>query len=147
MGFTTNLLTGLAELLNAENVGRWIPQGAGQSFAATDTAIAIDSLGASPDKGIALTLYDVEHSGGTDSVMGLQCRVRGNPKDRTAAKDILDRIFDTLHDLEHVTIGGVPVVRIWWQSGANLGPDALNRPEHTANYYLQITRTGTHRED
>jgi len=147
MGFTTNLLTGIAELLHAENVGRWIPQGSGQSFALTDTAIAIDSLGASPDKGIALTLYDVEHAATTDSVMGLQCRVRGNPKDRTAAKDILDRIFDTLHDLEHTTIGGVPVVRIWWQSGANLGPDTLNRPEHTANYYLQITRTGTHRED
>jgi len=147
MGFTVNLLTGIAELLNTENVGRWIPQGAGQSFAATDTAIAIDSLGASPDKGIALTLYDVEHTGGTGSVQGLQCRVRGNPKDRTAAKDILDRIFDTLHDLEHTTIGGVPVVRIWWQSGANLGPDSLNRPEHTANYYIELIRSGTHRSD
>lgn len=147
MGFTVNLLTGIAELLHAENVGRWIPQGAGQSFTATDTAIAIDSLGASPDKGIALTLYDVEHTGGTDSVMGLQCRVRGNPKDRTAAKDILDRLFDTLHDLEHATIGGVPVVRIWWQSGAGLGPDSLNRPEHTANYYIETIRSGTHRSD
>jgi hypothetical protein len=142
MGFTTNLLTGIGELLDAENVGAW-----GGPFAPTDTAIVIDSLGATPDKGIALTLYDVEHTAGTDSVMGLQCRVRGNPKDRTAAKDILDRLLDTLHDLEAVTIGGVPIVRIWWQSGANLGPDALNRPEHTANYYLQITRTGTHRED
>ena len=147
MGFTVNLLTGIAELLDAENVGRWIPQGSGQTFTATDTAIAIDSLGASPDKGIALTLYDVEHTGGTDSVQGLQCRVRGNPKDRTAAKDILDRLFDTLHDLEAVTIGGVPVVRVWWQSGANLGPDSLNRPEHTANYYIQLTRTGTNRSD
>ncbi len=142
MGFTTNLLTGVGELLHTASVGKW-----GGPFAPTDAAIVIDSLGSTPDKGIALTLYDVEHTAGTDTVMGLQCRVRGNPKDRTAAKDILDALLDTLHGLEHTTIGGVPIVRIWWQSGANLGPDALNRPEHTANYYLQITRSGTHRED
>ena len=142
MGFTTNLLTGIGELLHAENVGKW-----GGPFTATDTAIAVDSLGSTPDKGIALTLYDVEHTGGTGSVMGLQCRVRGTPNNRTAAKDILDRIFDTLHDLEHTTIGGVPVVRIWWQSGTGIGPDSANRPEHTANYYIEIIRSGTHRSD
>lgn len=142
MGFSTNLLAGLAELLDAAGVGTW-----GGPFTPSDTAITVDALGATPDKGIALTLYDVEHDAGTDSVMGLQCRVRGTPNNRTAAKDILDAIFDTLHGLEHATIGGVPVVRIWWQSGANLGPDSANRPEHTANYYLQLTRTGTHRSD
>lgn len=147
MGFTVNLATGIAELLHTENVGRWIAKDSGQSFAATDTAIALDSLGASPDKGIALTLYDVEHTSMTDSVIGLQCRVRGTPNNRTAAKDILDAIFDTLHDLKNTEIGGAPVVRIWWQSGANLGPDSSNRPEHTANYYIQLTRTGARRED
>lgn len=142
MGFTTNLITGIGQLLDAENVGKW-----GGPFVSTDTAIVIDSLGSTPDKGVALTLYDVENGGGTDTVMGLQCRVRGTPGNRTTAKDILDRLFDALHDLEHVTIGGVPVVRIWWQSGAPLGTDTANRQEATANYYLQITRSGTHRED
>lgn len=142
MGFTVDLLTGIGELLGAAGVGKW-----NGPFAATDTAIVIDSLGATPDKGIALTLYDVEHTALTDSVMGLQCRVRGTPNNRTAAKDILDDVFDTLHDLKNTVIGGVPVVRIWKQSGANLGPDSSNRSEHTANFYIQLTRTGTHRTD
>ena len=142
MGFTVNLLTGLGEYADAQNVGNW-----GGPFIPTDTAIVIDSLGATPDKGIALTTYPVSDSGGTGSVIGVQFRVRGNPKDRTADKDILDRIFDTFHDLEHVTIGGVPIVRMWRQSGASLGPDSLNRPEHTANYYVEIIRSGTHRSD
>lgn len=142
MGFTVNLITGLGELLAAAGVGKWnVP------FSATDTALVVDSLGASPDKGVALTLYDVEDTATTDSVVGLQCRVRGTPNNRTAAKDILDALHDALHDLKNTTIGGVPVVRIWKQSGTNLGPDTSNRPEHTANFYIQLTRTGTHRTD
>lgn len=142
MGFTVNLLTGLGELLAAAGVGKW-----GGSFATTDTAIVVDSLGASPDKGVALTLYDVDDGPMTDSVVGLQCRVRGTPNNRAAAKDIIDSLFDTLHDLKNTEIGGIPVVRIWKQSGANLGPDSSNRPEHTVNFYIQLTRTGTHRTD
>lgn len=142
MGFTTNLLTATAEYLTAASVGKY-----GGPWAKTDTAIVIDALPASPDKAVALSLYDVEHTGGTDSVMGLQCRVRGSADNRTTAKDILDQIFDTLHDVEHITLGGIPVVRIWWQSGAPLGTDANNRQEYTANYYIQLIRSGTHRED
>jgi len=142
MGFTTSLLTGIGDYADAQNVGKW-----GGPFQATDTAITIDSLPATPDKGIAISTYPVSDSGGTDSVIGVQFRVRGNPKDRVADKDILDRLFDTFHDLEHTTLGGVPIIRMWRQSGASLGPDSLNRPEHTANYYIQHIRSGTHRED
>lgn len=142
MGFQVDLVTGIGQLLHAGNVGKW-----GGPFIAADTAIVIDALGSTPDKGIALTVYDVENGGGTDTVMGLQCRVRGTPGNRTTAKDILDRLFDALHGLEHTTIGGVPVVRIWWQSGAPLGTDATNRQEYTANYYIQLTRPGTNRTD
>lgn len=142
MGFTVNLLTGLGEYADAENVGKW-----GGPFAATDTAITIDVLPATPDKAIAITTYPVSDSGGTGSVLGVQFRVRGSAGNRVADKDILDRLFDTFHDLEHITIGGVPIVRMWRQSGASIGPDSLNRPEHTANYYLEIIRSGTHRSD
>lgn len=142
MGFTVNLATGIGELLHTANVGKWnVP------FTAADTAITIDALPSTPDKAIALTLYDVEHMGGTDTVMGAQFRVRGTPNNRTTAKDILDLLFDALHDREHVIIGGVSVVRIWWQSGTPLGTDTANRQEYTANYYIQLTRSGTHRED
>lgn len=144
MGFQADLLTGIGEYLHAENVGRWEPAG---TYAPNDTAISVDTLPTTPDKGIGMTLYPVSDSGGTDTVVGLQLIIRGSPGNRLSVKDITDRAFDALHDLQAVTIGGIPIVRIWRQSGANLGPDGNNRQEVSENYYLQVTRTGTHRRD
>lgn len=145
MGFQTNLLTALGEYLHAENVGRWLSGGG--SYSPSDTALVVDTLPASPDKGIGMTLYPVEDKGTTDSVIGLQLIVRGSPNNRATVKDITDRAFDALHDLQAVTLGGIPVVRIWRQSGANLGPDSNNRQQASENYYLQVTRTGANRRD
>jgi hypothetical protein len=144
VGFQTDLLTGIGEYLHTENVGHWLTTG---TYAPNDTAIALDTLPTAPDKGIGMTLYSVSDSGGTDTVVGLQLIIRGTPKDRLSVKDIADRCFDALHDLRAVTLGGIPIVRIWRQSGANLGPDGNNRQEVSENYYLQVTRTGTHRRD
>lgn len=142
MGFRTSLLTGIGEYLHAENVGRWTTP-----WAVNDTVIAVASLPATPDKAIALTLYDVANGPGTDFVMGLQCRVRGPANNRAEDLNILDRLFDALDGVERAVWGGVKVVRVWHQSGTAAGPDGNNRQEHVANYYLQITRTGTHRTD
>ena len=144
MGFRTNLLIGLAEYLDQHGVGTWSLTG---NYPATATAITADVLPQKPDKAISLNLYTVQDDATTDSIIGLQCRVRGQPGNRISDKDILDAIFDTLHDLQAVTIGGIPIVRIWHQSGASIGPDSTNRPEHTANYYIQCTREGKHRSD
>lgn len=144
MGFHTDLIIGIAEHLHSEGVGTWSPQG---PYQPTQTAITLDVLPQAPDKAIALNLYPVQDEATTDSIVGLQCRVRGGPGNRTTDKDILDALFDTLHDLQAITLGGIPIVRVWHQSGATLGPDSKNRTEHTANYYLQLTREGKHRSD
>lgn len=142
MGVTVNFLTGMGQYLEAQNIAKWaLPWGT------SDTAITIDALPSTPDKAVAMTVYPVKFDAGTDAIMGLQFRVRGSPNNRVVAKDILDLLFDTLDQLEHITIGGIPIIRMWHESGAYLGPDSSNRPEHTANYYIQHTRTGTHRED
>lgn len=143
MGFQVDLLTGLGEYLHAENVGRWSPTG---TYGPNDVAITIDELPASPDKAIALGLYPVEDTGTTDTIQGLQLYIRGG-HDRISAKDITDRAFDALHDLQDVVIGGIPIVRIWRNSGAPLGTDGNGRQEATQNYYLQLTRTGSNRRD
>lgn len=143
-GFRTKLLTALAELLHNERVGVWEPTSA---YLGNDPAIVFDVLPQKPDQAIALTLYPVQDDATTDSVVGLQCRIRGTPGNRTTDKDILDSLFDTLHDLQNITLDGIPIVRVWHQSGASLGPDSNNRIEHTANYYLQLTREATHRTD
>lgn len=144
MGFQTDLLTGIGEYLHAQKVGRWLTGG---TFAPTDVALVIDRLPTAPDRAVALSLYDVEDGAGTDSVVGLQAWIRGARNNLPSAKDITDALFDALHGLERATLGGTPIVRIWRQSGANLGPDSNGREEISQNYYLQLTRSGTHRTD
>lgn len=141
MAFTVDLLESLGNLLATDGVGDYSPP-----WLATDVAIVIDALPASPDRAIAMSLYPVSDSAGTDSTVGVQFRIRGN-KDRRSAKDTIDALFNALHDRTHYLIGITPVVRSWRQSGAYLGTDTSNRQEYTENYYLQITRSGTHRED
>ena len=151
MGFQVDLLTGIAEHLHAGNVGMWSPTNV---YGTNDVAITIDQLPIGsegtpkgPDKAIAMTLYPVTDSGSTDSVIGLNLRIRGARNNRATVKDIADRAFDSLHDLQAVQLGGVPIVRAWRQSGAKLPPDDNNRQHASENFYLPVTRTGTNRRD
>ncbi|MCQ1951619.1 minor capsid protein [Arthrobacter sp. zg-Y859] len=143
MSFEIDLLTAVGEYLGAKGAGRWLATG---TYKATDVAITIDELPATPDRGIAMSLYDVEDTPGTDSVVGLQLWIRG-AKNKTSAKETKDAVFDALHNLQAVTWAGIPIVRIWRQSGANLGTDGNGRQEISQNYYIQLTRTGPNRAD
>ena len=144
MSFEIDLITAAGQYLAAKGAGRWLTSG---TYAATDVAISIDELPASPDRGIAMSLYDVEDTPGTDSVVGLQLWIRGAAKNKASAKETKDAVFDALHNLQDVTWAGIPIIRIWRQSGANLGTDGNGRQEISQNYYIQLTRTGTHRTD
>ena len=144
MSFEFDLLTAIGQYLDSKGAGRWLTSG---TYKATDVAISIDDLPSAPDRGIAMSLYDVEDSPGTDSVVGLQLWIRGAAKNKASAKETKDAIFDALHNLQDVTWAGIPIVRIWRQSGANLGTDGNGRQEVSQNYYIQLTRTGTHRTD
>ena len=141
-GFRLSLLGAIGQYLQAQGVGKWTTP-----WAATDTAISVDVLPASPDKAIALTLYPVANPGGTDMVLGLQLRIRGKPNNRTEDKDLLDKAEDALHGLRNTTLGGVPIVYVEHRSGASLGTDSANRNEHTQNYYITLTREGLNRTD
>ena len=143
MSFEIDLLTAVGQYLDSTGAGRWLISG---TYMAAETAISIDELPTTPDRGIAMSLYDVEDTAGTDSVVGLQLWIRGS-KSKTSAKETKDAIFDALHNLQHVTWAGIPIVRIWRQSGANLGLDGNGRQEISQNYYLQLTRTGPNRTD
>lgn len=144
MSFQTTLLAAIGELLGMEGCGSWRPSGTYQS---TETAITISTLPQRVDKAIALNLYPVQDEGTTDSILGLQLRIRGAPNDPRSALTIIDQAFDALHDLRSTSLADVPVVRVWRQSGTGIGKDEKNRPEYTENYYIQLTRTGRHRTD
>ena len=141
-GFRLSLLSSIGQYLQEKGVGRWTTP-----WAATDTAISLDVYPSSPDKAIAMTLYPVASPGGTDLVMGLQLRIRGKPGNRTEDKDILDKAEDALDGLNGITWAGVPIVLVKLTSGASLGVDANNRPDHSQNYYLTLTREGLNRTD
>lgn len=144
MGFQVDLLTGIGQLLDTAGVGKWLTAG---TYAADDVALTIDQLPSGHAQAVAMALYPVEDSAGTDSIVGVQFWVRGKPKDRLSSKNIADSLFDALHGIESTTIAGIPIIRVWRQSGANLGPDENDRQELSENYYVQLTRTGTHRSD
>jgi len=142
--FQTEFITALAQLMNDLGIGIFRTSG---TYTSTETAITIDQLPADPDRAIAIALYPVSDAGNTDSIVGIQLRIRGPRNDRRFVKDTTDRIFDSLHDLQQTTWGTTPVVRVYRNSGANLPADSNNRQEATQNYYAQITRSGTHRKD
>lgn len=142
VGFEVTLLTAIGQYLESRGIGKW-----STTPGTADTAITIDALPATPDRGIAMTLYPVADTGGTGSTVGLQLRFRGPAGNRSAVKNIADNTFDALHGLEHISWGGIPVIRVWRQSGAGLGTDSNNRSESTANYYIELIRSGTNRSD
>ena len=141
MDFTFRFLTAAGEYLQAQNVGKWTPP-----YSATDFVVSVDAFGTS-DRAIMLNTYPVQDDSTTDSILGLQLWIRGAPKDRQGAKSVADRAFDSLHDLQRVEWGGIPIVRVWRQQQASHGPDANGREEISADYYVQHTRAGAHRRD
>jgi hypothetical protein len=141
-GFRLSLLSSIGQYLQEKGVAKWTTP-----WAATDTAISVDVYPASPDKAIAMTLYPVASPGGTDLVMGLQLRIRGKPGNRTEDKDLLDKAEDALDGLKGTTWAGYPIVLVELKSGAYLGQDANNRPDHSLNFYITMTREGLNRQD
>lgn len=149
MGWTKNLLVGLAEWLAAGNVGTWPGLGGTYDPAATVPVISVRALPDRPDRAIAITLYSVadgDDAGLADVLTALQVRARGTT-DPTVVDDVADAVFDRIHGLSMVTLGGVHVTLIRRQSGALLGPDESGRWERTDNYYLHAARPNTYRTD
>lgn len=144
MSFQENLLDGLGQYLAEHGVGSY-PVG---NLQPGDTGIYIDRLPAEPDRGVAMSLYPVDdNTGTTDSVQGVQFRIRGRRGNRRDVKQTSDALFDALHDAVHYELGGINIVRSWRQSGTPFPNDGNDRQESTVNYYLQLIRTSPHRRD
>jgi hypothetical protein len=143
-GFETLLLTGVAELLAAANLGTWRDTGI---YTAAETGIIFDTVPQSPDQVITLTDYAVSDDPTlSDSVIGVQVRTRWGGQDPRPVKDLDGSIFNALHGLESVTLtGGVHVVSMVRRSGVSLGIDANNRWMRSSNYYATVWRPSANR--
>lgn len=148
MGWTVDLLTGLAEHLAANDVGLWQPD-TPYDPAGTVPAIVLRSLPDAPGRAIALSAYgdaDRENAGLNDVTQAVQIRSRGTT-DPSDVEQIADAVWDLLHGAEMLTLGAVRTVKIYRRSTALLGTDTAGRWERTCNYYVMAARPNAHRPD
>ncbi|MFE0819172.1 minor capsid protein [Streptomyces sp. NPDC058847] len=140
MSHETSLITGLATLLAANQVGVYDPTGVLPDGA---TGIIVGRLPDEPNQAIGLTTYPVADDDSTDSVTGVQARIRAG----TAATDVLDLsdlVFGVLHNRRSYVLNGVWVEISWRNSEAWIGQDTRGRMERSANYYVRTVRSGAH---
>lgn len=149
MGWTSDLLVGLAEHLDAADVGTWRPTGA---YLAGEIGITIRGIPQTPDQLITMAPYPLdgdEFRGMADHAVAIQFRVRGT-QDPRSADDTADAVFELLDSIGthgQVDLNGVKVVDMWRQSYTSLGQDTNGRWERSENYYLNVMRPTAHKTD
>lgn len=149
-GWTTNLVGGLAQLLEDAGVGVYRPTGA---YADGETGIYDRYI---PPTGRCITLSAYPTTPGTpglaDVSVGVQVRVRGDG-DPVSCDDLADAVFEVLDGAgqrdggPQLDLGGVKVVQIWRQSYTPLGPDANGQWERSENFYVDAMRPTTFNTD
>lgn len=144
MSWTVDLVTGVAEMLAAAEVGAWRPTG---TYVDGETAIVLGPPPQSPERAVALTSYPVSDDAElSDVVVGLQVRFRGS-RDPRDVDDLADAVYEVLHGARGLVLGGVHTAQIYRQSALPLGLDGNARPERADNYYLQAARPTAWRTD
>lgn len=142
-GWTTQLLTGLAEYLANGGVGVWHdPDGVLEPYAAGETAIVLGAMPPEPERAIVLASYPVaEDLVQADVTVGVQVRIRAGADPRDV-QDSDDQVFDLLHGMEQCTVGGISIVQCYRRSSAGLGQarDSTARWERVSNYYVDAMR-------
>ena len=132
------LVVAIAEHLAAHTSATWRPTGA---YTATETGITIKTVPATPDRVIAITVYDVDDDPDPRQVretyvVQIRFRAPGRPDN---VDDLAQEAKATLHTQHHTTFGQVPIARCARTYVAPLGADANGRHERTDNYRI-VTR-------
>lgn len=138
-----DLLVGVAELLAAEDVGIYSPTGA---LPAAGTGIVLGRMPDGPDRVLGLTPYPVADDDSTDSVTGIQVRMRAGA-DPLAVVQLANDVFSALHNRLGWDARGVRVEISWRNSQAWIGQDSRGRLELTSNFYFRTVRPGAHLND
>lgn len=140
MGYTSDLMGGLAQLLADNNLGVYRTS---PPYGATDVGIVFESMPDAPDFALCLTEYPVDDDVTTDAITAVQIRMRAGA-DPVALMDLRDGVRDLLHNRRGYSLGSVRVAVSWRQSETLLGQDAHGRNERTSNFYFQTTRPSPH---
>lgn len=145
MSFTTDLLTGAAELLADAGIGlTWRATGAYQTG---ETGIILRAMPPVPDRIVTLSAYDLSDDPTlSDSQKGLQVRSRSGDPDPTDVDSIDDAVADVLLGNYPLTLPtGIRITTLIRSSGVSLGQDDTKRWSTVSNYTLGLWRPSTHR--
>lgn len=140
MGHTSQILTGLAELMEQAGLGVYRSDEVIHDY---EAGIFLHRLPESPDRAYVLTPYPVEDTGLTDVIDAIQIRMRAGPNP-TDVLDMADAVRNLLHMRESTTLGDVHVSLIWRESQGQMGQDSHGREELTSNYYARSNRPSDH---
>ena len=151
MSATSDILTGLAQLLDAEGIGTW--RADNSAYQADEVAIILGVPPQSPDRVITLAPYSASDDPTlSDTSQAVQLRFRGAPNTGVLpVLGLVDGAFDVLQNRSRFWLGATFVVQCHRQSQAYLGSDEnqvgkLNhRHEFTSNYYFDIWRPSPNR--
>lgn len=141
----SDLVKGLASHLAAHDIGVWRPNG---TYTDGELGIYKRVQPISIDA-IVLSEYPVSDAGGTltDSVRGIQIRIRRAGENPDATEQTGKDIFALLHGALDLVLDGQRVVQIVRQSHAYLGQDSGGNHEATHNYYLNVNIVTPNRTD
>lgn len=150
MEFDELFLTGVALRLAAAGFGTWSPEGA---YLPGQTAIVIDDVPQEPANVITLSAYGVEDAFAiSDSVQGLQVRVRCEGQDPRLSRALSARIFEDLHGAHDFALPTPPDedngVWVEWclrRSHTSGGKDENGRWSQIQNFYVGTHRPTPHR--
>nr|WP_240981172.1 minor capsid protein [Streptomyces sp. N502] len=122
----------------AEGIGLYAPD---EVLPAGATGIVLGKVPDGPDRAIGLTPYPVADDDSTDTVTGIQARMRAgtNPLD---VIQLANGVFTVLHNRRSYDAHGVRVEISWRNSQAWIGLDTDGRMELVANYYFRTVRAG-----
>jgi hypothetical protein len=139
-----NVMVGIAGLLNAAGVGKFIPSGV---YATTDTGIIFkimpDGTGV-PDRVIVLNAFvlTADVSMPADRVL-LQVALRGVRNNPLDVDDLGDAVFDVLHGATYKQFGTASAAQILFSTSVPMGEDALTRSTRADRYFIDLDATPT----
>jgi hypothetical protein len=141
---TTDVLTGIAQLIADAGLGSWNPGGI---YALTDTGVFLktmpDGTGV-PDRCVTLNLIPV--TANVSMPFGqyfLQVACRGQRNKPLDVDDIADPIFDILQGLTGQTFGVTRIAQLRFVSGTPMGQDSNVRWERADRYMADINTAPT----
>lgn len=142
-GYNTKLMTGLAQLIQAEELAVFTTVG---TYPADAWAMFIGMTPDQPDKALTLMSYPVADTDLVTVITGVQIRLRGT-RDPREVENMSDALYDLFHNRSHYVVNGIHIELSWRQSGAWMGQDANQRVERVENFYLHADRSAPSKID